>query len=96
MWQQLTAKVKDVMSSPAITLSAEKTVSGTFHSKTLEACWLSKISQSINFDFMLTVNRLIDADAAVLMLKNKVHRIPVVNDQQQVVGEWRQFSQFKI
>ncbi|KAG0585168.1 hypothetical protein M758_3G264400 [Ceratodon purpureus] len=48
----LKAKVKDVMSSPAITLSADKSVS----------------------------------DAAVLMLKNKIHRIPVVNDEQQVVG----------
>lgn len=46
------SKVKEFMSSPAITLSAEKTVS----------------------------------DAAVLMLKNKIHRIPVVNDQMQVVG----------
>jgi len=48
----LTVKVKDVMSSPAITLSVEKTV----------------------------------CEAAVLMLKNKVHRIPVVNDEEQVVG----------
>jgi CBS domain-containing protein len=48
----LNAKVKDVMSSPAITLTAEKTVS----------------------------------DAAVLMLKNKIHRIPVVNNEMKVVG----------
>lgn len=48
----LKAKVKDVMSSPAITLSANKIVS----------------------------------DAAVLMLKNKIHRIPIVNDSNQVVG----------
>jgi CBS domain-containing protein len=40
------------MTSPAITLSAEKTVS----------------------------------DAAVLMLKNKIHRIPIVNESNQVVG----------
>ncbi|KAL2649339.1 hypothetical protein R1flu_017467 [Riccia fluitans] len=46
------ATVGDVMSSPAITLSAEKTVS----------------------------------DAAVLMLKNKIHRIPIVNATHQVVG----------
>lgn len=32
------------------------------------------------------------ADAAVLMLKNKVHRIPVVNDQQQVVGKYSLIS----
>jgi signal-transduction protein with cAMP-binding, CBS, and nucleotidyltransferase domain len=32
---------------------------------------------------------VLDADAAVLMLKNKIHRIPVVNDQQQVVGKCR-------
>ncbi|BBM97785.1 hypothetical protein MPTK1_1g08300 [Marchantia polymorpha subsp. ruderalis] len=44
--------VKDVMSTPAITLSADKTVS----------------------------------DAAVLMLKNKIHRIPIVNSTNQVVG----------
>lgn len=44
--------VNDVMSSPAITLSADKTVS----------------------------------DAAVLMLKNKIHRIPIVNSTNQVVG----------
>lgn len=31
--QQLTAKVKDVMSSPAITLTADKTVSGMFNFK---------------------------------------------------------------
>jgi len=48
----LKAKVKDVMTSPAITLAANKIVS----------------------------------DAAVLMLKNKIHRIPIVNDSNQVVG----------
>lgn len=48
----LKAKVKDVMTSPAITLSANKIVS----------------------------------DAAILMLKNKIHRIPIVNDTNQVVG----------
>lgn len=26
-------------------------------------------------------------DAAVLMLKNKIHRIPIVNDSHQVVGK---------
>jgi CBS domain-containing protein len=46
------AAVHEVMTSPAITLSAEKTVS----------------------------------DAAVLMLKNKIHRIPIVNESNQVVG----------
>ncbi|CAM6115735.1 unnamed protein product [Calypogeia fissa] len=46
------SKMKEIMSSPAITLSAEKTVQ----------------------------------DAAALMLKNKVHRIPVVNSSLQVVG----------
>jgi signal-transduction protein with cAMP-binding, CBS, and nucleotidyltransferase domain len=30
------------------------------------------------------------ADAAVLMLKNKIHRIPIVNDKNQVVGRWQQ------
>lgn len=30
----------------------------------------------------------LDADAAVLMLKNKIHRIPVVNDQMQVIGKY--------
>ncbi|CAL5018431.1 unnamed protein product [Urochloa decumbens] len=44
--------VSEVMSSPAITLTPEKTV----------------------------------LEAAALMLKEKVHRIPVVNEQQQVVG----------
>ncbi|CAN6270911.1 unnamed protein product, partial [Urochloa humidicola] len=44
--------VGEVMSSPAITLTPEKTV----------------------------------LEAAALMLKEKVHRIPVVNEQQQVVG----------
>jgi len=48
----LKALVCNVMSTPAITLSAEKTVS----------------------------------DAAVLMLKNKIHRIPIVNESNQVVG----------
>uniref|UniRef100_A0A0C9RWN2 TSA: Wollemia nobilis Ref_Wollemi_Transcript_8250_1211 transcribed RNA sequence n=1 Tax=Wollemia nobilis TaxID=56998 RepID=A0A0C9RWN2_9CONI len=48
----LKSTVGEVMSSPAITLSAEKTV----------------------------------LDAAVLMLKNKIHRIPIVNDKSQVVG----------
>lgn len=48
----LKSTVGEVMSSPAITLSAEKTV----------------------------------LDAAVLMLKSKIHRIPIVNDQAQVVG----------
>jgi CBS domain-containing protein len=50
--RDLKASVKSVMSSPPITLSADKTVS----------------------------------DAAVLMLKNKIHRIPIVNDSNQVVG----------
>lgn len=48
----LQGRVSEVMSSPAITLSADHTVQ----------------------------------DAAVLMLKNKVHRIPVVNDNSQLVG----------
>eukprot|EP00249_Psilotum_nudum_P025620 c30324_g1_i1 orf=93-794(+) len=48
----LKSTVGEVMSSPAITLSADKTVK----------------------------------EAAVLMLKNKIHRIPIVNDSQQVVG----------
>lgn len=48
----LKSTVGEVMSSPAITLAAEKTV----------------------------------LDAAVLMLKNKIHRIPIVNDGAQVVG----------
>lgn len=30
---------------------------------------------------------LLYADAAVLMLKNKIHRIPVVNDEMQVIGK---------
>jgi CBS domain-containing protein len=49
----LKALVCNVMSTPAITLSAEKTVS----------------------------------DAAVLMLKNKIHRIPIVNESNQLVGK---------
>ncbi|KAH7373462.1 hypothetical protein KP509_17G057700 [Ceratopteris richardii] len=48
----LNSKVHEVMSSPAITLTADKTVS----------------------------------DAAILMLKHKVHRIPIVNNSRQVVG----------
>ncbi|XP_024397102.1 ornithine transcarbamylase, chloroplastic isoform X3 [Physcomitrium patens] len=48
----LKTKVKDVMTTPAITLPADKVVS----------------------------------DAAVLMLKNKIHRIPIVNEKNQVVG----------
>ncbi|KAJ7544722.1 hypothetical protein O6H91_09G090700 [Diphasiastrum complanatum] len=48
----LKSAVGEVMSSPAITLSADRTVS----------------------------------DAAVLMLKNKIHRIPIVNESEQVVG----------
>ncbi|KAJ6792530.1 Uncharacterized protein M6B38_238105 [Iris pallida] len=46
------SKVGEVMSSPAITLSPDKTV----------------------------------MDAAALMLKEKIHRIPVVNEDQQIVG----------
>ncbi|KAL6650342.1 hypothetical protein ACP70R_009267 [Stipagrostis hirtigluma subsp. patula] len=48
----LESTVGEVMSSPAITLTPEKTV----------------------------------LEAAALMLKEKVHRIPVVNEQQQVIG----------
>lgn len=48
----LKSTVGEVMTSPAITLSADKTV----------------------------------LDAAVLMLKSKIHRIPIVNDEDQVVG----------
>ncbi|KAI0494057.1 hypothetical protein KFK09_024188 [Dendrobium nobile] len=48
----LKSKVGEVMSSPAVTLSPEKTV----------------------------------LDAATLMLKKKVHRIPILNEKQQVVG----------
>eukprot|EP00250_Pteridium_aquilinum_P022673 c25539_g1_i1 orf=221-904(+) len=48
----LQSTVGEVMSSPAISLSVDKTVN----------------------------------DAAVLMLKNKIHRIPVVNEANQVVG----------
>eukprot|EP00897_Mesotaenium_endlicherianum_P000709 jgi/Mesen1/10639/ME000894S10203 len=50
--QGLSANIGEVMSTPAITISADKTVQ----------------------------------DAAVLMLKNKVHRIPVVNQTGQLVG----------
>ncbi|EFJ14656.1 hypothetical protein SELMODRAFT_119703 [Selaginella moellendorffii] len=48
----LKTPIREVMSSPAITLSADKTVT----------------------------------DAAVFMLKNKFHRIPVVNNSNQVIG----------
>ncbi|MCO5602655.1 hypothetical protein L7F22_056790 [Adiantum nelumboides] len=48
----LNSTVGEVMTSPAISLSVDKTVN----------------------------------DAAVLMLKNKIHRIPVVNEANQVVG----------
>lgn len=48
----LQSKVGEVMTSPAISLSADKTVN----------------------------------DAAILMLKNKIHRIPIVNEANQVVG----------
>ncbi|XP_072988727.1 CBS domain-containing protein CBSX1, chloroplastic-like [Typha latifolia] len=48
----LESKVGEFMSSPAITLSPEKTV----------------------------------LDAAALMLKMKIHRIPITNEQEQVVG----------
>lgn len=48
----LQSKVGEVMTSPPISLSADKTVK----------------------------------DAAVLMLKNKIHRIPIVNEAKQVVG----------
>jgi predicted transcriptional regulator len=46
------SRVSEVMSTPAITIFADKTVS----------------------------------DAAVLMLKNKIHRIPIVNNSNQVIG----------
>ncbi|CAN6234269.1 unnamed protein product [Urochloa humidicola] len=49
---EMESTVDEVMSSPAITLTPEKTV----------------------------------LEAAALMLKEKVHRIPVVNGQQQVIG----------
>ncbi|XP_038979475.1 uncharacterized protein LOC103717734 [Phoenix dactylifera] len=49
---ELKSKVGEVMSSPAITLSPDKTV----------------------------------LDAAALMLKMKIHRVPIVNEKQQVVG----------
>lgn len=48
----LQSTVGEVMTSPPISLSADKTVK----------------------------------DAAVLMLKNKIHRIPIVNEANQVVG----------
>jgi len=48
----LKSTVGEVMTSPAISLSADKTVN----------------------------------DAAILMLKNKIHRIPIVNEANQVVG----------
>uniref|UniRef100_A0A8R7PXH1 CBS domain-containing protein n=1 Tax=Triticum urartu TaxID=4572 RepID=A0A8R7PXH1_TRIUA len=48
----LDSTIGEVMSSPAVTLTLEKTV----------------------------------LEAAALMLKHKFHRIPVVNEQQQVIG----------
>jgi CBS-domain-containing membrane protein len=33
---------------------------------------------------------MVFADAAVLMLKHKIHRIPVVNEEDKLVGESRQ------
>jgi predicted transcriptional regulator len=35
-----------------------------------------------NFEWVFAI-----ADAAVLMLKNKIHRIPIVNEKNQVVGK---------
>ncbi|XP_020570961.1 CBS domain-containing protein DDB_G0289609-like [Phalaenopsis equestris] len=49
---ELNSKVADIMSSPAITLTPEKTVK----------------------------------DAAALMLRMKIHRIPILNRQEQVIG----------
>ncbi|XP_015691729.2 A-adding tRNA nucleotidyltransferase-like [Oryza brachyantha] len=58
----LDSTVGEVMSSPAITLTPEKTV----------------------------------LEAAALMLKEKVHRIPVVNEQQQVIGIVTRTDVFKV
>ncbi|KAK9138135.1 hypothetical protein Sjap_008729 [Stephania japonica] len=49
---QSKSKVKDIMSSPAVVLTPDKTV----------------------------------LDAAILMLKEKFHRIPIVNEEGQIVG----------
>ncbi|XP_072994039.1 CBS domain-containing protein CBSX1, chloroplastic-like [Typha latifolia] len=50
--QGLRTKIGEIMSSPAITLSVDKTI----------------------------------MDAAALMLKMKIHRIPIVNEDEQVIG----------
>lgn len=42
------------------------------------------VRQFVNFYVALGIT-----DAAVLMLKNKIHRIPIVNDKNQVVGKWQ-------
>jgi len=79
------------MTSPAITLSAEKTVSGgsprpiflvlTF----FKSLWVLLLG----FCVYLPSNKVCGCtDAAVLMLKNKIHRIPIVNESNQVVGKW--------
>lgn len=42
----------------------------------------------MDWNWVTTLNILLfAADAAVLMLKTKIHRIPIVNDEGQVVGK---------
>ncbi|KAF8402048.1 hypothetical protein HHK36_013000 [Tetracentron sinense] len=68
----LMSKVGKIMSSPAITLSPDKTVLGK----------AVPMLMRLNENMVLYTT----ADAAAVMLKQKIHRIPVVNEEGQVVG----------
>lgn len=81
-----------MMTSPAITLSSDKTVMGNL-------CFHLTFSSLFMYDFYNKLSNstcLTSTDAAVLMLKMKIHRLPVVNQDEQVIGEYQNVDKTEI
>ena len=48
-----------------------------------------------DFDALYCIENLVYfTDAAIVMLKNKIHRIPIVNEVNQVIGYYESFPNF--
>ncbi|ONK70953.1 uncharacterized protein A4U43_C04F3210 [Asparagus officinalis] len=71
------------MSTPAVTLTPDKTVLGKLHRYLMFPQVLGMHDEMGTY---LGYHLILIAEAAALMLKKKIHRIPVLNKDQRVVG----------
>jgi CBS domain-containing protein len=72
------SKIAEIMTTPAITLSSDRTVMGNHCFNQLFFLYELLISSS--------KSTCTFTDAAALMLKKKIHRLPIVNQDKQVIG----------